>query len=102
MGGIARTRLMVWATYKPPAYQYKAVPQIANAQPNTQASSSQPVSLEPSSTSGNAYSRLKVAVLPKKCTGSEENPLVLRTGISEAIMTSRPTTSATSHHGMIS
>ena len=75
---------------------------MANAQPNTQASCSQPCSPEPSSTNGNAYSRLKVAALPRKCTGSEEKPRVLSSGTRQRDHDIASTTMTTSHQGMIS
>src|SRR3712207_7679262 len=58
----------------PPAHQYSAVPHNAKAQPTTRATTPNALSEAPSRTSGKAYSRLKVAALPRKCTGREEYP----------------------------
>lgn len=55
-----------------------------------------------SSRSGKEYSRLKVAALPTKCTGSPVQPWRLAMIMITAITSSRAKITPTTHHGMIS
>src|SRR5262245_61514484 len=85
-----------------PAHQYVKTPHSVNAQP---IGSAQPMSTacgEPSSSSGNPYSRQSVAALPRKLTGSGGKSYRRSTSSAAASTTSLATRAAASHHGMMS
>src|SRR5690606_2340621 len=99
----ATTSCRVCSQYRTAAHQYRPVPQIANDQPTTFAADATAPSWSPSSSSGNAYSRQSVPVLPMKCTGSVPPYPRRRTiGAIGTIASSRATSTATSHSGMMS
>src|ERR1700691_47457 len=88
--------------YNSAAHQYSAVPQMANAHPNTRTTSAVVPPCTPRKSSGNAYIRHQVAVLPTKLTSSAPYDVYCRrTSRASATDTSRAASTPNSHHGMI-